>query len=447
MTKLSYSLTTLLLLFLIPDSYGASPIISINGSVDTTINVLSTYQDEGAKAYDAEDGNISAAIVVSGSYDTYVIGKYFLLYTITDSDGNMDSVTRTLRVVDTEKPVIKNDEANKSQACWKVQVQLQSVFVDRTIPSDNYSNGIYGPIFTYEISPANAQGDADVDTRTKGITTVTYTVTDESGNVTSQCIAYDVRDFQNTPLYGFQGEGDTTMIHVNQHWSSRMRYIDSINGNITSSLLRTTNLNTNSLGDYWVKYLLINARGERLEKTITLLVRDLTAPIISGKKEGVVQILINSTYKYMDLININDNYDATATLFDSLEVLYDDIDVSTLGLYGTVFQVTDSSGNKSSPFTMYMEVVTTLSAFVPENERFAKVYPNPVSDVLVINTKNANSMTTRIGLKDAFGKDTTGQLKQTNIGFILDVHSLAKGIYYLEIKVDGKVQHEKIMVR
>ena len=58
---------------------------------------------------------------------------------------------RTVIVRDQVFPTITNDDIKNINARNVVEVQLQSVFVDRTIPADNYSNGTFGPRFTYVI--------------------------------------------------------------------------------------------------------------------------------------------------------------------------------------------------------------------------------------------------------------------------------------------------------
>jgi hypothetical protein len=140
MTKISYILGTFLLLLLSFTAYSASPIITIIGNSDTIVNIYGTYQDQGSTAIDAEDGNVSSSILVSGNLDTSKIGDYFLQYTVTDSDGNADTATRIIRIRDLQKPVIANNGADKTHSCWIVVVQLQNIFVDITTATDNYNS-------------------------------------------------------------------------------------------------------------------------------------------------------------------------------------------------------------------------------------------------------------------------------------------------------------------
>ena len=94
---------------------------------------------------------------------------------------------------DTVNPVIDNTKADKTDSCWVVEVQLQNIFADITTATDDSSS--LGNDLTLVANPAAAGGGADVDTRFQGTTSVTYTATDPSGNVTTQCIDYVVKDY------------------------------------------------------------------------------------------------------------------------------------------------------------------------------------------------------------------------------------------------------------
>ena len=117
---------------------------------------------------DAGDGDLTSSIVVSGSVDTSTIGTYTLTYNVSDTSGNAaDPVTRTVNVVDTTAPVI-------------------------TLLGDNPMTIEVGTTFTDPGATASDAGDGDltssivvtgsVDTSTLGTYTLTYNVSDTSGN-------------------------------------------------------------------------------------------------------------------------------------------------------------------------------------------------------------------------------------------------------------------------
>ena len=75
-------------------SISVAPEISLLGEQSISINVGTTYNDPGATANDAEDGDISNAIRIDSTLDVSTPGEYEIIYSVTDSDGNTTSVTR-----------------------------------------------------------------------------------------------------------------------------------------------------------------------------------------------------------------------------------------------------------------------------------------------------------------------------------------------------------------
>lgn len=75
-----------------------APTISLVGSSTMEIELGETFNDPGAVANDAEDGDITPNIKVTGSVDTHREGNYTLTYSVTDSGGKAAQVRRTVIV-------------------------------------------------------------------------------------------------------------------------------------------------------------------------------------------------------------------------------------------------------------------------------------------------------------------------------------------------------------
>ncbi|MGL4655541.1 MAG: immunoglobulin-like domain-containing protein [Sarcina sp.] len=72
---------------------------TISGATDKTIKVGESFNPlSGVKANDKEDGDITSKIKVSGSVDTNKAGKYTLTYSVTDSNNQTTTATRTITV-------------------------------------------------------------------------------------------------------------------------------------------------------------------------------------------------------------------------------------------------------------------------------------------------------------------------------------------------------------
>jgi pimeloyl-ACP methyl ester carboxylesterase len=75
-----------------------APTIALVGPATVSIKKGKTYTDQGATATDAEDGNLTASIVKTGTVDTNKVGDYMLTFTVTDTGGLQATVTRKVTV-------------------------------------------------------------------------------------------------------------------------------------------------------------------------------------------------------------------------------------------------------------------------------------------------------------------------------------------------------------
>ena len=83
---------------------GTLPSIELNGNAAVEVSVGGSWSDPGAVANDAEDGDLTNAIVVTGSVDTATPGLYTITYSVTDSSGNTGNVSRIVSVVEESAP-------------------------------------------------------------------------------------------------------------------------------------------------------------------------------------------------------------------------------------------------------------------------------------------------------------------------------------------------------
>ena len=105
------------------------PTIALIGSSTITVTEGGTYVDLGATANDAEDGDITANIVVGGdTVDTNTPGTYVITYNVTDSGGLQASeVTRTVIVEAAPGPDFSNVALLGINSAWlKKDSQLLS---------------------------------------------------------------------------------------------------------------------------------------------------------------------------------------------------------------------------------------------------------------------------------------------------------------------------------
>ncbi|HEX5874393.1 MAG TPA: immunoglobulin-like domain-containing protein [Pyrinomonadaceae bacterium] len=76
-----------------------APVITLNGSNPMQVGFGTVFTDPGATASDGCAGDLTSAIVVTGSVDTNTVGFYALTYQVSDPSGHSDTKVRTVEVL------------------------------------------------------------------------------------------------------------------------------------------------------------------------------------------------------------------------------------------------------------------------------------------------------------------------------------------------------------
>ncbi|MEZ4844654.1 MAG: DUF5011 domain-containing protein [Bacteroidia bacterium] len=431
----------------------SAPVLTLKGQNPVYLDVITdSYTEAGWTAVDVTDGNLETAVQVSGAVNTFKIGTYTLTYSVQDAQGNKATAKRNVIVRDRVFPTITNDDMYAKAGRNVVNVQLQSVFVDRTIPSDNYNNGTFGPMFHYEITPANAQGEADVDTRTKGTTIVTYKVTDESGNETSLVIDYVVEDYIK-PVISLNTL-DTVYHPVNHSYTPVEASVsDNLYDNTQISLTRTSNVNPYKLGLYTDTYTATDASGNVAVRNRWVRVEDRESPVISSKVGPIVKLGIGSNVLISQYLQYADNYDGPAVLRSNLNMTFNDLNTYEEGLYAVVFETSDNSGNVSTPYTIYVDVKYKYEPISSGIEDIAasdlmNVYPNPSNGVFNVKVDLPAYQNVEIAIYDVLGNkvaEVANEQAQNSV-FNVDLSAHAAGMYFVRMTTNGKTYNQRVVV-
>ena len=150
-----------------------TPVITLLGETEVSLELGSTYTDAGATAVDNIDGDITSSIEIVNNVDINTVGTYTVTYNVSDTAGNAATqVTRTVNITpDVTIPVITL--LGESE----VSLELGSTYTDAgATASDNIDGDITSSIVTVNL----------VDVNTVGTYTVTYNVSDAAGNAASQ---------------------------------------------------------------------------------------------------------------------------------------------------------------------------------------------------------------------------------------------------------------------
>lgn len=150
-----------------------APVITLSGSSNMTVTQGNSYTEPGYTAVDNIAGDITNNVVVSGVVNTAEVGTYQRIYKVKDFNRNWATVTRTIQVVaaaDTVAPVIQLVGTST------LSIPLNTNFVD---PGCTANDAISGNV------SANIIVTGNVNTSVPGTYTLTYNVSDESGNAAS----------------------------------------------------------------------------------------------------------------------------------------------------------------------------------------------------------------------------------------------------------------------
>lgn len=408
-----------------------APVITIIGMSNTTINVYTSYTDQGASAYDDSMGVINHRITTSGTVDTSTIGDYTITYTVSDTAGNTTTETRIVRVRDLEMPELTYLGTDT------LYLEQDSVFTSPGASvADNYDINLDSLI----------QHITNIDITVAGVYWEKFWVTDSSGNTsdTLHITLYVLSDMM-PPVLTLIGASDTT-IEVYSMWTDPgVIAIDIKYGDISDSVSVSGGVNVNILEDYVITYNVRDSYGKPSSITRTVHVVDTEIPVISSNNDSLIRILVNTSYDPKDHIKLTDNYDHPDSLQKNLTIIYNDVDVTTLGLYSTVFQVADRSGNVSNNFTLYTSVQQSLGINELVNDEAFLLYPNPSSGNVHIKSTNQKPIT-EITLVNSLGQKIYNE-SFNSPEVQLDLNSLTSGMYLVKINSDGVRINKKLIVK
>ena len=171
-----------------------APTITLNGYNPTKLLLNEAYVEEGVVVTDDRDSNID--VTIEDNIDITQIGQYTVIYTATDSVGNIATKSRDVFVLgeDTEAPVINLVGGNPTT--YQVGESYTEEGVFATDDVDNHIDVIIG-------------GDV-VNTNQVGTYIVTYSATDRVGNSTNKIRKVEVvPEPQNDSKYSIDYKGLT----------------------------------------------------------------------------------------------------------------------------------------------------------------------------------------------------------------------------------------------
>jgi hypothetical protein len=182
------------------------PVITLNGSNPTYVELGGAFTDPGATANDLCVGAVPVS--ASGTVNANVVGTNILTYTANDGNGNTNSVTRAVIVRDTTPPAILWSFTNLVLAAnANCGAAMPNVTGTNFILATDLSGAL-----TISQSPTNQAA------LPLGTNTVLITVTDPSGNAAYSTNTIVVAD-QTPPQIVSQPQSQTNLIGASANFS------------------------------------------------------------------------------------------------------------------------------------------------------------------------------------------------------------------------------------
>ena len=363
-----------------------APVITLNGDVVVTVEAGTNYSDAGAGAVDGYDGDLTGSMEVTDGVDILTVGSYTVSYNVSDAAGNAAvPVIRTVIVVDTTPPVI----ALVGEAI--VTVEAGSIYEDAGAVANDTGDG--------DLS-SKIEVSSTVNTDKLGEYTVTYTVSDSSGNEAVEVNRVVIVVDTTAPVITLNGDVVVTVEAGTNYSDAGAGAVDGYDGDLTGSMEVTDGVDILTVGSYTVSYNVSDAAGNAAVPVIrTVIVVDTTPPVIALVGEAIVTVEAGSIYEDAGAV-ANDTGDGD--LSSKIEVS-STVNTDKLGEYTVTYTVSDSSGNEAVEVNRVVIVVDTTAPVITLN-----------GDVVVTVEAGTNYSDAGAGAVDGYDGDLTGSMEVTD---------------------------------
>jgi len=345
------------------------PVLTLVGANPIQITLGGSYTEFGATAMDNEAGNITSAIVISGSVNTLVVGTYNIYYNVSDPQGLAAAqISRTVNVVQPGNNLPQGyvDGASCSHiGGWSVDFDSPDAFVTIEI----YRGGPIGvgSLATTTIANQFRQDINDLYGENHAFGINTPSVFKDGYAHTMYIYAIDLQTSSRTlllptpqsglsnpisitcntaPVITLAGANPMTIIRGSAFTEPGYTAMDNEAGNITSAVVVGGTVNTAVVGQYILTYNVSDPQGlaaTQVSRTVNVL--DVppvnTPPVITLIGANPATFYVGDPYVELGA-TAQDAQDGNIT--SSLVINSSNVNTSVVGTYTVTYNVTDSGG-------------------------------------------------------------------------------------------------------
>lgn len=243
-----------------------APVLVLSGAAQQMLECGDAHVDPGAAATDVCAGDLTQAVVRGGELDPLQPGQYVLTYTVEDPSQNAAApVTRTVSVADTQAPSLLLTGASH------VPLECGSAYMD---PGAQAMDMCAGDL----TSAIHVLGS--VDAFTLGSQTLTYRVTDLSGNEASPVSRVITVSDTQPPVVALRGAAQSSLECGETFGDPGASAHDACAGDLSGQISKTGQVDTRMPGAYALQYGAVDASGNSTVATRTVTVTDSAPPVI-----------------------------------------------------------------------------------------------------------------------------------------------------------------------
>lgn len=305
--------------------------LTIRGQKEITLEYGDTYEEPGAAAiyYGTifQQEPLDVEVTMEGTVDVTKVGTYVLQYRA-EYEELTASANRTVHVVDTVVPVI---------TLLGEETITLPVGTEYTEPgwtaSDNYSGDLADAV--------TASGT--LDPAVPGSYTLTYTVSDSSGNSSSASRTVVYVDV-TAPVITLLGEAEMEMDNGSVFEDPGVTALDDCDGDVTALVTVEGAVNGEVPGVYTLIYTVADAAGNTASVQRIVTVKDLTPPVLTLLGDEVVEMTIGNELEEPGFTAV-DNHDGDLS---AQVVIETNLNIYLPGTYTVTYTVTDAAGNTST---------------------------------------------------------------------------------------------------
>ncbi len=394
----------------------AKPVITLNGTSPMTVVRFDPFTDPGATATDNLDGDLTNAIVVTGSVNIDVRGTYTLKYNVQDAAGNHAvEVTRTVNVITLTKPVIT------LIGSAYITVAQGSGYSDPGATATDKEDGNV---------TANISVTGNVETATVGTYILTYNVMDSDGNEAVAVIrTVNVTD-QTKPVLTLNGTSPMTIAYGSVFTDPGAMATDNVDVNLTAAIVVTGSVDVNTIGSYTLTYTVQDAAGNQADAVtrIVNVVKATAAITISD-----LSVYYNGTQRSVTVTTVPAGLPVTVT-FNGSETVPTEV-----GVYAVVATINDVNyeGTETASFEILLNTGLALKA-----GNTVKIYSDGASIYVNIPKLRATAQLTVYNTQGASVYQTSNLAEGLN----KIKENIKIGVFVVRVVIEGKTYSEKIVL-